>query len=293
MTDLWMPTAVRHPLSSGPMANNGGGKKVTWHITWDKNASAGAPADLLPYGNLVGYFGGAGAGMAPHILWNPFTGEITQYFAADQFSKSLVNAAGGVETNRQGEMNIQVESLFFPYCRVNGKVYATLADTPCVGLPALMQWFRGLGVPDTWPMGAPTWAPNRSAHVWSTMGGHYGHSQVPENDHTDPGIMPPLFSIPGSPGPVHDPGLPPARLTFNRTLVNYTEGADVMEWQRYMHDVRTWTGITKDGKYGAQSEHYCRLFQQDCNDNGWNVGDVDGKAGPHTIHAMLHRPITK
>jgi hypothetical protein len=110
-----------------------------------------------------------------------------------------MNAAGGVETNRKGNVCIQVETLFFPYCRVGGKVYATLADTPCLGLDRLMAWLRSWGVPDVWPMGVPTWSANRNATTWNTRSGHYGHSQVPENDHTDPGPMPNLFGVAAAP----------------------------------------------------------------------------------------------
>ncbi|MFD0531926.1 hypothetical protein ACFQ1I_43840 [Kitasatospora arboriphila] len=99
----------------------------------------------------------------------------------------------GVETNRKGDVCVQIESLFFPYCRVGGKVYPTLADAPCTGLDRIVPWLRSWGVPDVWPMGPPTWSANRSATVWDTRSGHYGHSQVPENDHTDPGPMPDLF----------------------------------------------------------------------------------------------------
>ena len=36
----------------------------------------------------------------------------------------------------------------------------------------------------------------RSVAVWNTKAGHYGHSQVPGNDHTDPGTFPDLGKVP-------------------------------------------------------------------------------------------------
>lgn len=192
MPDLWLPGAEKHPLDDAPMAGDGGSRTI-WHITWDRNATAEAPADLVPFDNLAGYFAGGGRGVAPHILWDPFAGRFAQFFSATSRSKSVMNAAGGVETNRKGNVCIQVETLFFPYCRVGGKVYPTLRDTPCAGLDRLMAWLRSWGVPDLWPMGEPTWTARRDATVWNTRSGHYGHSQVPENDHTDPGPMPDLF----------------------------------------------------------------------------------------------------
>lgn len=201
MPDQHLPGAELHQLDDAPMVGDGGAR-VIWHITWDKNATASAPADLVPFANLTGYFAGGGSGVAPHILWDPFTGRFAQFFSATSRSKSVVNAAGGVETNRKGNVCIQIETLFFPYCRVNGKVYPTLRDTPCLGLDRLMVWLRSWGVPDVWPMGAPTWSANRNATTWNTRSGHYGHSQVPENDHTDPGPMPDLFAAPTEEDPL-------------------------------------------------------------------------------------------
>lgn len=192
MPDLRLPGAELHLLDDAPMVGDGGAR-VIHHITWDRNASAKAPQDLVPFDNLVGYFTGAGAGMAPHLLADPFTGRVAQFFSANSRAKAVVNAAGGVETNRKGDVCIQIEWLFFPYCRVGGKVYASLLDTPMRGLDRIMPWLRAWGVPDVWPMGEPTWSANRNAQTWNTRSGHYGHSQVPENDHTDPGPMPDIF----------------------------------------------------------------------------------------------------
>lgn len=189
---IYLPGAVQRPLSSGSMAG-GGGKRVTWHITWDRNATAAAPQPKLSFETLLSYFSNDGASVAPHVLWDPFTGQTAQFHVPSQYSKSLVNAAGGVETNRIGDVNVQIEAVFFPYCTVGGRAYATMADTPCKGLDVLMTWLRQQGVPDVWPMGAPSWTPHRSVQVWSAQSGHYGHSQVPENDHGDPGPMPDIF----------------------------------------------------------------------------------------------------
>jgi len=192
MPEPRLPGAELHLLDDAPMVGDGGAR-VIHHITWDRNASATAPQDLVPFDNLLGYFTGAGAGMAPHLLVDPFTGRIAQFFSANSRAKAVVNAAGGVETNRKGNVCIQIEWLFFPYCRVGGKVYASLLDTPMRGLDRVMAWLRSWGVPDVWPMGEPAWSANRNAQTWNTRSGHYGHSQVPENDHTDPGPMPDIF----------------------------------------------------------------------------------------------------
>lgn len=192
MPDLWMPGATR--LDIGDHApTDGGPAKAIGHITWDRNATAARPAALVPYENLRDYFGKnpAGKAVAPHLLWDPFTGRVTQFVPADCRSKSLADKPGGTRTNRAGRVVIQVEALFFPYCVVGGKTYARLTDTPCLGWPELNAWVRSWGVPDDWPMGHPTdFTPHRSEATWEKRGGWYAHAQVPENDHQDPGSWP-------------------------------------------------------------------------------------------------------
>jgi Putative peptidoglycan binding domain len=278
MPDLYVPGAELHLLDDAPMAGDGGAR-VIWHVTWDKNASASAPQDLVSFGDLVSYFSGAGRGSAPHVIWDPFTGRIAQFFSARSRSKSVVNAPGGVETNRKGDFCAQVEILFFPYCRVNGRVYATVADTPCVGLDRIMAWLRSWGVPDVWPMGAPDWSSHRSSAVWDSQSGHYGHSQIPENDHTDPGPMPALFAASPQPAPQPAPAPnPPAGPVwpgrYLRVQSPMLHGDDVREWQQRMHG-RGWP-IGVDGWYGNQSAGICRQYQSE------KGLAVDGVVGPAT-----------
>jgi hypothetical protein len=52
-------------------------------------------------------------------------------------------------------------------------------------------------------MGRPVdFTPHRSESVWETQAGWYGHQQVPENDHQDPGSWPAFV---GAPTPVKPP----------------------------------------------------------------------------------------
>lgn len=186
MTDLWMPGAVRHALgNTGAM--NGGPARAVWHIT--------SNAKDWTFKNELGWFTGGGADVAPHLLYDPFTGEIAQFFPADSRSLSLQNA-GTVKTNRTGKYCIQVEVVFTQGETVNGKKYATVRDTPCKGLDAIVAWLRSLGIADAWPGGAPTaFARDTvSLDTWTKLGGHYGHNQIPGNSHVDPGPMPDLFA---------------------------------------------------------------------------------------------------
>jgi hypothetical protein len=200
MPDLWMPGATKLDLGDHE-PTDGGPAKAAAHITWDRNASAAKPQDIVPYENLRDYFAGGGKGVAPHILWDPFTGRFTQFAPATARTKSLADGSGGTRTNRAGRVVIQVEALFFPYCRVGTSVYARLVDTPCKGWPALNAWIRSWGVPDAWPMGRPTdFTSHRSESTWETHAGWYAHAHVPENDHQDPGSWP-QFVVPAQPKP--------------------------------------------------------------------------------------------
>jgi hypothetical protein len=189
--DLWLPGAQRLPLSDAAPCDTAYPPKAIAHITWDKNATKANPQALVPFESLRSYFSAGGAAVAPHILWDPFTGRFAQYYPATSRSKSVADATGGTRTNRAGRVVVQVEALFFPWCVVAGTAYEHLTDTPCKGWPELHAWIKSWGVPDVWPMGRPTtFDSRRSESVWEKQGGWYGHSQVPENDHQDPGTWP-------------------------------------------------------------------------------------------------------
>ncbi|MFI6491204.1 peptidoglycan-binding protein [Streptomyces sp. NPDC050564] len=191
MPDLWMPGAARRAVgNTGAMT--GGPARAVWHIT--------SNAKDWTFKNELGWFVGGGKDVAPHLLWEPFTGEIAQFFPADSRSLSLQNA-GNVRTNRTGKYCIQVETVFTANETVNGKRYATVRDTPCKGLAGIVAWLRSLGIPDAWPGGAPTAFARDSVSLdtWQHVGGHYGHNQIPGNSHVDPGPMPNLFGTAPTP----------------------------------------------------------------------------------------------
>ncbi|MGW0795892.1 peptidoglycan-binding protein [Streptomyces sp. NPDC002692] len=192
MPDLYMPGAT--VLDIGDHAPcDGGPAKAIPHITWDLNASAARPLDLVPYEKLVRYFSGAGRGVASHLLWNPFTGAVTQFVPATSRSKSLVDLPGGTRINRAGSVVLQIEALFFPYCRVGATVYPRLIDTPCKGWPDILDWARSWGVPDVWPNGRPE-SCTRDERTWETRAGWYPHKATPENNHEDP-LTWPAFTL--------------------------------------------------------------------------------------------------
>jgi hypothetical protein len=150
--------------------------RVVWHTT---ESGAGNAA----FNSVGKYLTSIGA--EPHFLYDPTTDRLGQYGPLDQSARALKND-GSTRTNRTGRACIQIEVL--------GR-----AATPFTGywrpgknFKALMSAIRSWGIPDVFPMGTPAktaGATKRDRNVWLTEGGHYGHCNVPGNDHWDPGAI--------------------------------------------------------------------------------------------------------
>lgn len=119
----------------------------------------------------------------PHFTVDATT--IYQHVDTDFGSMALKNAPGGVQTNRDSA--VQIELVGFAGKPKDARALALVAR--------LCRWIEAAhGVPRVWPAGAPLPAKNgkdpgghiRDPFLWDTIGGHYGHSQVPENQHWDP-----------------------------------------------------------------------------------------------------------
>jgi hypothetical protein len=173
----WLDGAARVAGSGGMML--GGPPRWVWH-TYEAGYSLTA---------LNGAKGLVSAGNDVHFTFHPLTGDIVQMLPASQSGKGLVNTAGGVQTNRMGTVCIQVEVI----ARAARPWTGDLTAAGRAGLARLIGFARAHGIPDVWPAGPPPVYPpgsgNRSASIWTTRAGHYGHSQVPENDHGDPGAL--------------------------------------------------------------------------------------------------------
>lgn len=289
MAEIWMPGATI--MDVGDHApTDGGPAKAIGHITWDDNGTASHPLPLAPYEDLQSYFGRnpSGKGAAPHILWDPFTGRFTQFVPSNSRSKSLVDQPGGTRTNRAGSVVIQVEALFFPYCKVDGKVYATLADTPCKGWPELNAWIRSHGVLDVWPMGQPNgFKSRRDNGVWASQSGWFAHGDVPENDHTDPGSWPAFTSSVPTTKPTIDLSLliqasrtdPPKKGTpVSYPATKLVEQALVKEGLL--------AGSLADGHFGTATKDAYKKWQLRL---GYTGSDADGEPGRSSLTQLGNR----
>ena len=207
------PFAVWHPITGPSGAYSGGPFKIVHHTT-EGSTAQGAFGEFLKHGS------------DPHFTVDATT--IYQHVDTDQWSRSLRNAPGGVETNK--DKAIQIEMVGFAG---RPKAKDTLRN-----VAKLCRWIEAThGVPQDWPNGFPKpsvngndpGGHNRNAVTWDTKGGHYGHCHVPENAHWDPaytadevaflmrvnpeaGVLEGLDEFPGI--PETDPGLESAVSTM-------------------------------------------------------------------------------
>lgn len=256
--ELWLPganRADRAPLDGGAMT--GGPARCVWHTT------EGDGYPLSTYEATTSW---------PTVTWNPRTGDLWQHLPADRAARALANPAGGVQTNRMGSVCVQVEV-------IGHAAHEPLHAGELAGLDRLLAWLDQLGVVRAWPAGSPLPYPrsyglgngDRFPALWSGHGGHYGHSQVPENRHGDPGPVllsawaakPPAWKPtpkpPTKPTP-HVPAFPRER--GDDQLVRLGDkGAEVVAVQRRLRE-RGWR-ITVDGKYGPSTAAVVTAFQHE------------------------------
>lgn len=178
MGEIWIKEAERLGDGSigGAMDSPTAPPRVVWHTTESGHGD-------VSFTNVGKYL--SDEQYEPHILYDPTTDRLGQYGPLNQSARALKND-GITRTNRTGRVCIQIEVL-------------AKAATPFTGywkpgpnFKALMRAIRSWGVPDTFPDGALASQygdakASRNRTTWATKGGHYGHCNVPGNDHWDPG----------------------------------------------------------------------------------------------------------
>ncbi|MFF6785680.1 peptidoglycan-binding protein [Streptomyces sp. NPDC012510] len=153
--------------------------RVVWHTTE-------SPAGGSYFTSVAAYL--IRAASEPQVIYCPVTDRLGQFGPLNQSARALKND-GTRRTNRSGKVCIQVEVLgrarapwtkgFDPKTKPNYR--------------KLLAAIRAHGIPDVWPVGAPpatsAAATERPRLTWENKGGHYGHSQIPGQDHWDPGAV--------------------------------------------------------------------------------------------------------
>lgn len=191
MAETWIKEASRLGDGSigGAMDTPSAPPRVVWHTT--ESGTGNASFDAVGKYLMT-------VASEPHILYDPTTDRLAQYGPLNESARALKND-GSLRTNRTGKACIQIEVL--------GKAAQPFTKTwkPGPNFKALMRAIRSWGVPDVWPAGdlATSYSDNasRSRTTWTTKGGHYGHSNIPGNDHWDPGNIDQLAIFKAAPKP--------------------------------------------------------------------------------------------
>lgn len=162
---VWHLDAKRVPYSdAGPLIMSAPAR-IVWHTT--------EGVSLPVY-----------SGSAPHFTLNPKTGELWQHIPINRCAKSLVNAPGGVETNRQHAVQVELIGSAKDTQDWPRAWYSEIAD--------LARWIeKNAGVSRR--CGVKFVGGGHTNHMtaaeWTNYRGHCGHQHVPENLHWDPGLF--------------------------------------------------------------------------------------------------------
>ena len=164
------PFATWHPISGSSGKHIGGPFKIVHHTT-EGNSAVGAFAAFAKNRS------------DPHFTVDALN--IYQHLDTDEGARALRNEPGGVQTNRDSA--VQIELVGFAHLAKDPKALMNLAR--------LCRWIEEIhAVRRVWPAGPPKPAKNgkdpgghnRNAEIWNVESGHYGHCHVPENTHWDP-----------------------------------------------------------------------------------------------------------
>lgn len=212
----------------------------------------------------------------PHLTWEPETGRIAQHISFAHSATALRNQAGGVETNRDGVIQVEVV----------GFARQPFTDGPMKGLATLRDAWRALGIPEVFPAGRPLAYPQsygnngqRSKTRWAEAG-HFCHSQAPENDHGDPGNIEPTRLWGTAPPPIPQP---PTTEDDEMFLLQY--GHHTLVWSSstfHLAPVPTAEGIAKYKQLGAKDGgslndgDYEALRKASEVSGGWDGTGLDG-----------------
>jgi len=165
------PFATQMPISLTSGDNLGGPFKIVHHTTEGSSAEGAFAAFRKNRSD-------------PHFTVNRTT--VFQHIDSSVAARALRNAPGGVQTNRDSA--VQIEIVGFAGANKHPQTLRNVAR--------LCRWIEQTHqIPRLWPSGPPRMhrngadpgGHNRDAANWNSSSGHYGHSQVPENVHWDPG----------------------------------------------------------------------------------------------------------
>jgi hypothetical protein len=288
MGEIWIKEAERLGDGSigGAMDTPTAPARVVWHTTESGHGDTS-------FTNVGKYLIDRAA--EPHILYDPTTDRLAQYGPLNESARALRND-GLTRTNRTGRVCIQIEVL--------AKASRPFTEywKPGPNFRALMRAIRSWGVPDTWPAGALAAsysdAVSRSRTTWATKGGHYGHCNIPGNDHWDPGKLDraALFAAAPketAPAPAPTPATPSTPAVPVVDLSNVvaaarrdpglrqggtTHKADVLVVERALVAEKLLASKYADGSFGTLTVAAYKAWQKRCGYTGSAADGIPGKA---------------
>ncbi|MEW1551369.1 peptidoglycan-binding domain-containing protein [Streptomyces tsukubensis] len=284
MGEIWIKEAERLGDGDigGPMDSPTAPGRAVWHTTESGHGNAS-------FKNVDAHLRRIGA--EPHIIYDPTTDRLGQYGPLNESARALRND-GATRTNRTGRVCIQVEVLaraakpFTGYWR------------PGPNFRALMRAIRSWGVPDVWPAGAlatsGSAAVSRSRTTWATRGGHYGHCNIPGNDHWDPGAIDRVALLRAAPvtAPSKPPAKPPTKPTvdFSNLIAaarrdpglkqgGTTHPADVKIVEAALRAEGLLPAqYAADGSFGTRTKDAYAAWQRKCGYSGSAADGIPGSA---------------
>ena len=187
MGDAWMPSAVRLRASADGGEPRGGAPRAVW-LTLETDPRLVSAWSAAKHADQHG--------RAPHIVWNPLSGEIVQLIPALRAARALggpdcLSAAGATPPSRSAAVN--TEGRLCVQIAVISFAREPFTAGPMTDLERIVWWLDSWHISRSWPAGPP--APFSRAHggprsrrLWA-RGGHFGVSQVPDCGATGPGAV--------------------------------------------------------------------------------------------------------
>jgi len=255
---MWLAKAERITGNSAGTMNGDGSRKLLLHAT-EGGSIAGAVGAYTTNNSW------------PHLTVDCPERRIVQHLPLDVPARSLRNAAGGQETNRDGKILVQIEMVGF-------------AGTPAtIGSKADLEWFgrevvapiaRLTGVPLTstvrWVAYPASFGKQAAQRLhgsdWDNYSGVCGHQHADENDHGDPGAIDIATILSAARGEDDDMALDPEE---RKALI-----ADIAKATGQVTLERINDAYRKSGSVvRTESRVLARLGVQDAVDAGQPLGD--------------------
>lgn len=178
---MWLASAEQLVGNSAGSMNGDGSRKILLHSTEGSS------------------IGGAVSAYRAHNSWPTLTVDcrlrrVVQHLDTDVAARSLRNQAGGVETNRDGTVLVQIELVGFAgdpssighaedLLWLGREVIRPIAERHGVPLASTLPW---VAYPASYGQRA---GQRLSPGDWDAYSGILGHQHAPENDHGDPGAI--------------------------------------------------------------------------------------------------------